>query len=67
MTILVTGGTGHLGQAIVARLKQAEHDVRVLARQPGGDGAIEWVRGDLATGEGVRGAVRGVQKRSQTS
>lgn len=61
MKILVTGGTGHLGRAIVAGLKQDGHQVRVLARRPGDDPAVEWLRGDLATGEGVTSAVTGVE------
>ena len=60
MKVLVTGGTGHLGRDVVALLKQDGHDVRVLARRPGGDADIEWVRGDLATGEGIGAAVHGV-------
>jgi uncharacterized protein YbjT (DUF2867 family) len=61
MKILVTGGTGHLGRAIVARLIQDGHDVRVLARRPGDDPAVEWMQGDLGTGEGVATAVVGVE------
>ncbi len=60
MKVLVTGGTGHLGRDVVALRKQDGHDVRVLARRPGGDADIEWVRGDLATGEGIGAAVHGV-------
>lgn len=60
MKILVTGGTGHLGNALVARLVQHGHAVRVLARQPRSDPAIEWRQGDLATGAGVAEAVAGV-------
>lgn len=59
MKILVTGGTGHLGRAIVGLLNQEGHDVRVLARRPGDDADVEWVRGDLATGAGVEAAVAG--------
>ena len=61
MKILVTGGTGHLGRAIVARLIQDGHHVRVLARRPGDDPAVEWMQGDLGTGEGVATAVAGVE------
>jgi len=58
--IVVTGGTGHLGRSIVAQLIAGGHQVRVLARQPGEDAAIEWVRGDLGTGEVVVEAVTGM-------
>jgi uncharacterized protein YbjT (DUF2867 family) len=61
MRIVVTGGTGHLGRAIVFGLKHQGHHVRVLARQPGRDPDLEWIKGDLATGEGVREAVAGVE------
>lgn len=33
-TILVTGGTGTLGRAVVGRLLAAGHDVRSLSRRP---------------------------------
>lgn len=59
--VLVTGGTGHLGRAIVPALKRRGHPVRILARQPRPDPSVEWIRGDLATGEGLRDAVAGVQ------
>lgn len=57
MRILVTGGTGHLGRPIVSALQQQGHQVRVLARNPPRDTEVEYVKGDLATGEGVRAAV----------
>jgi uncharacterized protein YbjT (DUF2867 family) len=59
-TVLVTGGTGHLGRDLVARLK-GSYRVRVLARSPGSDPDVEWVRGDLATGEGIADAMAGSQ------
>ena len=59
-TVLVTGGTGHLGRDLVARLK-GSYRVRVLARSPGSDPDVEWVRGDLATGEGISNALAGSQ------
>jgi uncharacterized protein YbjT (DUF2867 family) len=54
--ILVTGGTGVLGRRVVERLESADVEVRVLSRsgQPG------TIRGDLARGEGLERAVRGV-------
>ena len=59
-TVLVTGGTGHLGRNLVTRLKSS-HRVRVLARSPGSDPDVEWIRGDLATGEGIANALAGSQ------
>ena len=61
MRILVTGGTGHLGRAIVSLLKDQSHQVRVLARTPGQDPAVEWIHGDLATGRGITEAVSGTE------
>jgi uncharacterized protein YbjT (DUF2867 family) len=60
--ILVTGGTGTLGRAVVPRLRAAGRSVRVLSRhsQDARDG-VEYVTGDLATGEGVDAAVDGVE------
>jgi uncharacterized protein YbjT (DUF2867 family) len=59
-TVLVTGGTGHLGRDLVTRLKSS-YQVRVLARSPGSDPDVEWIRGDLATGEGIADALAGSQ------
>jgi uncharacterized protein YbjT (DUF2867 family) len=60
--VLVTGGTGTLGRLVVARLRDAGRDVRVLSRHrhEGADG-IEFVSGDLATGEGIKAAVDGAE------
>lgn len=60
--ILVTGGTGTLGRLVVPRLRDAGCDVRVLSRRrhEGGEG-IEFVPGDLATGEGIAAAVAGTE------
>jgi uncharacterized protein YbjT (DUF2867 family) len=59
-TVVVTGGTGHLGRDLVARLK-GSYRVRVLARSRGSDPDVEWIRADLATGEGLAGALSGSQ------
>ena len=60
--ILVTGGTGTLGRLVVAGLRDAGRDVRVLSRHPHEDTeGIEQVTGDLATGEGVDAAVAGTE------
>ncbi len=58
--ILVTGGTGTLGRQAAARLRDAGCKVQVLSRRSHepGDG-IEYVVGDLLTGEGVGPAVDG--------
>jgi uncharacterized protein YbjT (DUF2867 family) len=61
LPILVTGGTGTLGQHVVSRLREAGRDVRVLSRrQRSGPDGIWFVTGDLATGEGLPSAVREV-------
>ena len=61
MRVLVTGGTGTLGGHAVPRLRDAGCDLRVLSRHSyaSGDG-VEFVTGDLATGEGIEAAVAGV-------
>ncbi|MHC6591623.1 SDR family oxidoreductase [Arthrobacter sp. C152] len=63
--ILVVGGTGRLGRAVVPLLVQAGHRVRVMARgtsqplaTPAGDG-VELFRGDLASEPDCRSAVEG--------
>jgi uncharacterized protein YbjT (DUF2867 family) len=58
--ILVTGGTGTLGRLVVARLRNAGRAVRVLSRVAHGGEGIEFMSGDLATGEGIQPAVEGV-------
>jgi uncharacterized protein YbjT (DUF2867 family) len=57
--VLVTGGTGRLGCALVPRLLDAGHDVRVLTRRERGPAAHDWAVGDLRTGSGLAGAVAG--------
>ena len=59
-TVLVTGGTGHLGRDIVARLK-GSYRVRVLARSAESDPDVERIHGDLATGEGIAEGLAGSQ------
>ena len=63
--ILVAGGTGRLGRALVPMLVAAGHQVRVMARgssQPFPDTAddgVEHLRGDLASEADCREAVAG--------
>lgn len=59
-TILVTGGTGTLGRQVVTKLQHNGSDIRVLSRNDHeGENGIEFVRGDLSTGEGVGTAMQG--------
>ena len=56
--ILVTGGTGTLGRLVVARLRGDCCKVRVLSRRSReAREGIEFVAGDLDTGEGIEAAV----------
>lgn len=60
--VLVTGGTGTLGRHLVPRLLEAGCRVRVLtrtSREP--VEGVEFVTGDLATGEGIEAAVEGME------
>jgi len=58
--ILVTGGTGTLGRLVVARLRDAGMEIRVLSRRSQDDvDGVKFVRGDLATREGIEAAVDG--------
>ena len=42
MRIVVTGGTGFLGGALVGRLRGDAHTITVLTRGPSGAGAVHW-------------------------
>lgn len=60
-SILVTGGTGTLGRAVVDRLVGGDDDVRVLSRRrASGRTRYDWAQGDLRTGAGLAEAVIGV-------
>lgn len=61
-SVLVTGGTGTLGRAVVPRLLAEGCDVRVLTRRPrpAADG-VRHLTGDLETGEGLAAALDGAE------
>jgi uncharacterized protein YbjT (DUF2867 family) len=62
LTVLVTGGTGHLGRSVVDRLVEAGHDVRVLARnQRDTQPQVTFFTGDLRQDQGIDAAVRGAE------
>lgn len=68
--ILVTGGAGFIGAALVKALLESGHSVRVLDNYSRGAprrladvaGDIELVRGDIRDAEAVRAAVRGTDE-----
>lgn len=60
--VLVTGGTGTLGRAVVARLMEAGQAVRIASRRPAPDSKTgpQWATVDYRTGSGLAGAVDNV-------
>lgn len=58
--ILVTGGSGTLGRAVVRRLVDLGHPVRALTRRGAEPVPAEWFTGDLTTGVGLEDALAGV-------
>lgn len=63
MTLLVTGGGGYLGSALVRRLRERGEAVRVLGRNPYPHLeplGVEQVQGDVRDSERVQAAMRGV-------
>jgi len=61
LKLLVTGGTGHLGRALVEQAVRAGHALRILSRQVAPTvGSAETVQGDLASGDGIAAAVAGI-------
>ena len=60
-TYLVAGGTGVAGRSVVAELVRRGETVRVLSRRGAALGAsVEQAVGDLITGDGLTGALDGV-------
>jgi uncharacterized protein YbjT (DUF2867 family) len=58
MDVVVTGGTGRLGQRLIEPLQQAGHSVRQMSRRGTGPGGV---RGDLATGFDLTTALAGAE------
>jgi nucleoside-diphosphate-sugar epimerase/predicted dehydrogenase len=66
-TVLVLGGTGFIGQALVKRLRQDGYGVRLLSRNPQSCPAallklgVEVVRGDFTQPETIDAAMNGIE------
>lgn len=61
--VLVTGGTGTLGRAVVALLLDGGHEVRIASRRPRPSGKPRpyvWMTVDYPSGTGLAGAIGGV-------
>lgn len=61
MRILITGGTGALGSAMVRELQAGEHTLRIMSRRPAPTNATsEWTTADLITQHGLEASVQDV-------
>jgi len=64
MRILITGGAGTLGRALMTPLREAGHTVRVLTRRPRHRSTpldVEWFQGDISTGDNLADSLAGVE------
>lgn len=60
MKILITGGTGMLGQHLVRAVLDAGYSARVMSRRSRPQTTapeVEWVQADIVSGDGVPAAV----------
>jgi nucleoside-diphosphate-sugar epimerase/predicted dehydrogenase len=66
-TVLVLGGTGFIGQALVRKLRKAGHGVRLVARDPNSVSSelkqlgLDIVKGDLADAPSLDKALAGIK------
>ena len=66
-TVLVIGGTGFIGQALVRRLRQDGHGIRILTRNPSGfppelhSLQVELTKGDFTDPQAVEAALDGIR------
>ncbi|MEH1099436.1 SDR family oxidoreductase [Micromonospora sp. CPCC 205561] len=60
MRVLVTGASGRLGRVVLPRLGAEGWEVLATSRRARTGSPVRWVEVDLATGEGLAGAVTGV-------
>lgn len=59
--VLVTGGTGTIGGRVLAMLRTAGQEVRVLSRHPGENkSGITHVKANTVTGGGLTEALEGI-------
>jgi uncharacterized protein YbjT (DUF2867 family) len=59
--VLVTGGAGGFGRALVPRLISRGYTVRIMSRQPVPAGiTTEWAQADIESGAGLSAALAGV-------
>ncbi len=67
-TVLVLGGTGFIGQALVKKLREAGYGVRMIARSPDSVSpeikalGVSVVRGDLADTKSIENAIGGIKQ-----
>ncbi|NJC04505.1 nucleoside-diphosphate-sugar epimerase/predicted dehydrogenase [Sphingomonas kaistensis] len=64
--VLVIGGTGFIGKALVRKLLESGHEVRIAARSPNsameqqGGGKVEIVRADMSSADDLSRALEGI-------
>lgn len=60
MNILITGGSGDLGQTLVHHIEEAGHTPVVFDVEPPREDIGEYIRGSLLSSEEIRNALRGI-------